>query len=79
MIRERLARALLDAAARMAPEVVEERFRARVSEATVKTVMALMDQQGIPHCALCASRADLMVRNGARLCAGHRKDGGDRG
>lgn len=79
--REWAARRLMGAAERLAPAVLEDRFRARISAVTMATVTAMMDQQGLARCAECAQRTGLMRVGETLLCATHRaekKDGGDR-
>lgn len=68
LARAHVARALLGAAERLDHAALDRKFQERISRVTTETVMAVMDQQGIAHCALCPARAGLVKREGALLC-----------
>jgi hypothetical protein len=75
------ARVLVNAAERMDPAALDEKFRHKISAVTVETVKAMMDHQGLARCDECPQRLGL-YRDGHTLrCEIHRlkNDGGDRG
>lgn len=76
-MKDKLARALLDAAEALDPEVVRAHDKALRDSAVLAAVMATMDIAGISHCAHCPQRMGLAAGSDGRLfCMTHKSNGG---